>query len=93
MPTTTFDFETFDAQGYTIDTHSSFFLPSLTIAKEITEVRVIQSDQEVGQTSTYDILVKSPYPVYSGDALFITVPEQASKTLGDSFRSCNGSSE
>ena len=32
-PTSTFEFQTFDSEGYAIDTHSGYFLPGLTNAE------------------------------------------------------------
>ena len=92
-PTSNFAFQTFDSEGYSIDTYSGFFLPGLNNAQEITQMRLIQSETEVGKSTIYDILVKSPYPLYSGDFLTLTAPGQAGKNLAQTFRECTGSPE
>ena len=92
-PTSTFALETFDGEGWAIDTHSGYFLPGLKNAEEITEVRLIQSETEVGKSTVYDVLVKSPYPLYSGDLLTLTTPEQIGATLASTFQGCKGSAE
>ena len=48
MPTTNFNITTFDSLGYAIDFHETYFLPPLIDAEQITQMRVIQSDREVG---------------------------------------------
>ena len=81
MPTSTFYFETFDEGGWAIDTHGTYFLPAPRVAKAIEEVRVLQSETEVGKETIYDILLKSPYPLYQGDLLNLDVPDQAAANL------------
>ena len=95
MPTRNFEFETFDGQDYIIDTHSTFFLPEMKNALEITEVRIVQQgDSVVGENSKYDVLVKSPYPLMVGDLLTFTVPDNASvKNLFQTYRGIRGSLE
>lgn len=92
-PTSTFELVTFDRNGYAIDTHSTFILPPLRIANEISSMRVLQQNTVVGASTVYDFLIKSPYPQYSGDILTLTVPEQAATTLSQSFKECMGSAE
>ena len=90
-PTTSFEFLTFDSQGYLIDTHESAFLPSMNAVLTISDVRIVQDDFEVGSISIYDIMVKSPYILYDYDQVFIEIPEQASQTLASSYEACLGS--
>ena len=90
-PTSIFELRTYDSEGYAIDTHSGYFLPGLRNAEEITEVRLIQSETEVGKSAIYDFLIKSPYPLYAGDLLTLTAPMQASSRLASTFKACRGS--
>ena len=57
----------------------------------ITDVRLIQSESEVGKSTVYDFLIRSPYPLYAGDVLTLTAPEQSKSTLASTFRTCKGS--
>lgn len=41
MPTTNFNITTFDSLGYAIDFHDTYFLPPLTDAEQISEMRVV----------------------------------------------------
>lgn len=93
MPTTNFKLQTFDSNGWLIDTHASYFLPALRAAKSVEVVRVVQGDNVVGRLTTYDLLLQSPYPLYEGDLLTLKVPEMAAKDLASSFESCKGSTE
>lgn len=56
-------------------------------------MRVIQGDNVVGASTTYDLLLKSPYPLYEGDLLTLKVPEQAARDLASTFQFCKGSTE
>ena len=83
--TTNFIFTTFDTNGYKIDTHRTSFLPAMNAALKISEVRVIQDSEYVGDQATYDIMIKSPYVLFDGDEVYLEIPEEASKTLAYSF--------
>ena len=52
---------------------------------------MLQSETEVGKETIYDILMKSPYPLYAGDLLNLDVPDQAAANLAQTFRQCIGS--
>lgn len=93
MPTTNFKLETFDSNWWLIDTHKTYFLPAQRAAKSVEVVRVIQGDNIVGRLTTYDLLIKSQYPLYTGDLLTLMVPEQATKDLASTFEYCKGSTE
>lgn len=69
----------------------TYFLPALRAAETVTEVEVLQENLVVGALSKYDILMKSPYPLYNGDLLKLKVPEQAAVPLWRSFEQCKGS--
>ena len=43
-PTTNFNITTFDSEGYEIDFHNTYFLPRLTNANYVTEVKAISAD-------------------------------------------------
>ena len=92
-PTSAFKFATYDKDGYLIDTHSSFFLGPCRDAERINEVRIIQDNDMVGASTVYDFLIKSPYPLYSGDVLTLTIPEEAGDNLSKTFKSIKGSEQ
>jgi len=52
-------------------------LPALKSAQPLENLRVKQGGFIVGESTTYDILIKSAYPIYSGDLLTLEVPAQA----------------
>ena len=47
----------------------------------------------VGASTVYDFLIKSPYPLYSGDVLTLTIPEEAGDNLSKTFKSIKGSEQ
>ena len=76
-PTSTFDFRTFDAQRYEIDTHRTYKLGPMDAALRVELLQILQESEMVGNVTEYHILLKSQYPLYAGDVLYLETPPQA----------------
>lgn len=92
-PTSAFRFRTFDAWGYEIDTHRTYKLVAMNSALNVDLLQIRQESNMVGDLTSYHILLRSQYPLYSGDIMYIEAPPQAAQNLAYTYRNCSGSED
>ena len=76
-PTSAFSFRTFDAHRFEIDTHRTYKLGPMNAALRVELLQIIQESEMVGDVTAYHVLLRSQYPLYAGDVLFLEAPPQA----------------
>jgi len=84
-PSETFRFETTDANNYTIDLSTKFFMHAPPVKVSIDAANLKQTGVVVGESTPVEFTMWSPVPLVSGDLLYLKVPEPIGKSLPMTF--------